>query len=212
MRTISREVAESPSQATPLTPQRLHAELLETSAFGARAYLQGAAHDATISRAHRTVRFGQADVRWLEVLKVLVEKLGRRSWCYREGRSRKLWILETSAAVVAERSSFSRSEERLAYARGYFDAEGGTPRDPSARFYLQFVQKNHGDISELRAMLEREGIVLWTAAQPSRVQGSRSLAVLCCSCRRHCLRDQCWVVAPEKAQSAGGEIGLRQRG
>lgn len=168
VRTISREVAESPNQAVPLTPQRLHAELLETSVSGARAYLHGAAHDATISERHRTVRFGQSDVRWLFVLKVLLDGLGRRSWTYREGRSRSFWVLETSADVVAERPEFSRQEERLAYARGYFDAEGGTPRDPSARFYLQFVQKDYGDIDELRTMLVSEGIDCGRSHNPSR--------------------------------------------
>jgi hypothetical protein len=159
---------ESSNQAIPLTPQRLHAELLETSASGARAYLHGAAHDATISERHRTVRFGQSDARWLVVLKVLLDGLERRSWTYREGRSRLFWVLETSADVLAERPEFSTREERLAYARGYFDAEGGTPRDPSARFYLQFVQKDYGDIDELRRMLVSEGIDCGRIHNPSR--------------------------------------------
>ncbi len=168
VRTISREVAESLNQAVSLTPQRLHAELLETSASGARAYLHGAAHDATISGRHKTVRFGQSDVRWLVVLKVLLDGLEKRSWSYREGRSRSFWVLETSAEVLAERPTFSTQEERFAYARGYFDAEGGTPRDPSARFYLQFVQKDHGDIDELRTMLMLEGIDCGRIHNPSR--------------------------------------------
>jgi hypothetical protein len=170
VRTISREVAEPLSQVAPLTPQRLHAELLETSASGARAYLHGAAHDATESRRHRTVRFGQSDERWLEVLRYLIERLGRRSWSYREGESKHFWILETSAAVLAERPTFSTSEERLAYARGYFDAEGGTPREPSARFYVQFVQRNRGDIAQLREILQREGICCGRLHNPSRVR------------------------------------------
>jgi LAGLIDADG-like domain len=170
VRTISREVAETPNQATLLTPQRLHAELLETSVSGARAYLHGAAHDATISRRHGTVRFGRADERWLEVLKLLIARLGRRAWIYREGRSRHLWILETSVEVVAEQPSFSTSEERLTYARGYFDAEGGIPRDPSARFYIQFVQKDHAGLDQLREMLELEGIGCGRLHNPSRLR------------------------------------------
>ena len=153
-----------------MTPQRLHAELLATSALGARAYLHGAAHDATISRLHRTVRFGQSDEGWLRNLGVLIERLGRRWWTYREGGSRRMWILETSAAVLADRPTFSTSEERLAYARGYFDAEGGTPRDPSARFYVQFVQKNRADIDELRDMLKLEGIDCGRVHNPSRAR------------------------------------------
>jgi LAGLIDADG DNA endonuclease family protein len=154
--------------ASPLTPQRLHAELLATSASGARAYLHGAAHDATVSHRHRTVRFGQSDERWLDVLRLLLEKLGRRSWMYREGRSRRLWILETSVDVLAEGADFSTSEARLAYARGYFDAEGGIPRNPQTRFYVQFVQKNHADIDQLRTLLESEGVSCGRIHNPSR--------------------------------------------
>jgi hypothetical protein len=168
VRTISREVAEPLNQAARLTPQRLHAELLEASASGARAYLHGAAHDATISRAHRTVRFGQSDVRWLAVIETLLKRLGRRSWTYREGRSREFWIVETSVDVLAKGPQFSTSEERLAYARGYFDAEGGMPRDASARFYVQFVQKNRADIDQLRSMLVLEGIDCGRIHNPSR--------------------------------------------
>jgi hypothetical protein len=40
-----------------------------------------------------------------------------------------LWILETSADVLAESPDFSTMEAHVAYARGYFDAEGGVPRD-----------------------------------------------------------------------------------
>jgi LAGLIDADG-like domain len=168
VRTISREVAETSSLTSSLTPQRLHAELLAASASGARAYLHGAAHDATISQRHRTVRFGQSDVRWLEALRILVEKLGLRSWIYREGRTRNLWILETSAAVLADVDFRSSTESRRAYARGYFDADGGCPRTPLARFYIQFVQKNRADIEELWNLLMREGIECGRIHNPSR--------------------------------------------
>ena len=152
---------------SPLTPQRLHAELLATSASGARAYLHGAAHDATVSQRHSTVRFGQSDIRWLQVLRVLLRKLGLRSWIYREGKTRQLWILETSVRALAD-GDLSSSKDRLAYARGYFDAEGGCPRDPLARFYIQFVQKNYADIDELRTILIHEGIQCGRIHNPSR--------------------------------------------
>ena len=173
VRTISREVAKASSQTSSLTPQRLHAELLETSVSGARAYLHGAAHDAYRSRRHRTVRFGQSDVRWLEALSVLVEKLERRAWIYREGRSRDFWILETSVDVLAE-AQLSTAEERLAYARGYFDAEGGIPRNRRSRFYVQFVQKNRADLAQLRSILEVQGIRCGKLHNPSR-RGDRDL-------------------------------------
>ncbi len=50
------------------------------------------------------------------------------------------------------------SAEKAAYARGYFDAEGGVPRSPDARFYIQFVQKNRADLSQLRSWLGDLGV------------------------------------------------------
>ncbi len=162
-----------PVDETGLTPQRLHAELLAATCPVSRAYLWGALHDATISRRHRTVRFGQSDPQWLEGLIVLLAKLGQRAWMYREGRTRRLWILETSFGWMAETMSFTTVEEQLAYARGYFDAEGGIPKDLSARFYIQLVQKNATDLSELRTILETIGVRCGTMHNPSvRVDSS----------------------------------------
>jgi hypothetical protein len=96
-----------PNLAEALTPQRLHAELLATSALGAWSYLFGAAHDATISSRHGTVRFGQADVEWLDVLRLLLKERGQKAWMYREGRARRFWVLETSAKWLADLPSFS---------------------------------------------------------------------------------------------------------
>ena len=158
-----------PNLATALTPQRLHAELLATSASGAWSYLFGAAHDATISSRHNTVRFGQADVEWLAVLRLLLKEQGQKAWMYREGGTRRFWVLETSAKWLATQPAFSTPEERRAYARGYFDAEGGIPRNTAARFYIQFVQKDRTDIVKLRTILEEEGIVCGKLHRPSRV-------------------------------------------
>jgi len=86
---------------------------------------------------------------------------------YREGRTRSFWVLETSAGWLTDEPSFSTKEERCAYARGYFDAEGGIPRDASARFYIQFVQKDRADIARLHAILEDEGIACGKLHRPS---------------------------------------------
>jgi hypothetical protein len=43
--------------------------------------------------------------------------------------------------------------QRAAFVRGYFDAEGGIPRNPNDRFYLQFVQKDYADLAKLRSVL-----------------------------------------------------------
>ncbi len=167
MRTISREVAVPSGLVASLTPQRLHAELLAVDASSSRTYLLGALHDATISRLHGTVRFGQSDPDWLDVLRVLLEKIDRRSWMYREGQNRRFWILETSASW-REGPKPTSAEECLAYVRGYFDAEGGVPRRPDARFYIQFVQKNREGLVELHHMLVELGIRCGEVHNPSQ--------------------------------------------
>ena len=132
--------------------------LEETSAADARevrAYLLGAARDATFNRLHRTLRFAQSDVRWLIVLKILLLRLGSRSWIYREG-CRNVWVLETTWRLPRDRQ-LATLGEKSAFVRGYFDTEGGVPRRPGARFYIQLVQKDRLDLSHVRQLLEELG-------------------------------------------------------
>ena len=84
-----------------VTPQRLHAELLAVGAKGLEAYLQGALRDATRSALHRTHRFCQSDSGWLNLVGAALSLLGHRSWKYREGRKRNLWVLETTAKFLS---------------------------------------------------------------------------------------------------------------
>jgi hypothetical protein len=154
----------------PLTPQRLHAELLSTDAMGLEAYLQGALGDATRSARHRTHRIGQADPRWLTVLTEILRRLGYRGWIYREGRSRSFWILETTAPFLSltyDASGLVGLPEGLCYARGYFDAEGGMPRSADARLYVQFGQKNRDSLDCLREILTSWGIDCGRVHNPS---------------------------------------------
>jgi intein/homing endonuclease len=152
VRAISREVALRQFSVGGLTPQRLHAELLEADARETRAYLSGAQRDGTYSRIHRTLRISQSDIRWLHVLQDLFLKLGSRSWVYREGK-RNVWVVETTCRLAEAR--FSNPREKSAFVRGYFDAEGGIPRNRDARFYVQFVQKNRGDLERVQSFSER---------------------------------------------------------
>ena len=48
--------------------------------------------------------------------------------------------------------------EKIAYVRGYFDAEGGTAHDGKVRFYLQFAEKNKVRLEKVRNLLEELGI------------------------------------------------------
>jgi hypothetical protein len=153
-----------------LTPQRLHAELLAADAEGLEAYLQGAAHDGTLSRLHRTYRFGQADRRWLRVLELCLSRLGHPSWVYREGKQRRFWVLETPAPFLTRgvEKTCTESSCGIDYVRGYFDAEGGMPRDGRARLYLQFGQKSRESLEAVVEILEDANIRCGTIHNPSR--------------------------------------------
>ena len=135
-----------------------------------RCYLQGALRDGTASPRHRTHRFGQSDPAWLAAIRQALTLLGHRSWTYREGRSRSFWILETRAEFLDVRFDpcpvMGRSAGR-AYARGYFDADGGMPRSDGARLYLQYTQKDRADLERLRRLLEVEGISCGRIHNPS---------------------------------------------
>ena len=131
---------------------------------------------------------------------------------YREGRTRSLWVLECSVDVLAEAPDFSTTEGRLAYARGYFDAEGGTPRDPVARFYIQFVQKDHADIHQLRNLLALEGIRCGRVHNPSR-QRDPDLWRFYVAARDHrtfAVRVSSW--HPRKRSLFDARVGVGQRG
>jgi len=118
------------------------------------AYLQGALHDASRNKRTR-IRFVQKGSEWLEVLKDLLLALGYKSWMYREGKGRDVYALETTARFL----DFDldpiklKEQERIAYIRGFFDAEGGIPRNQQSTFYIQLVQKDPVKIAKLKAML-----------------------------------------------------------
>jgi hypothetical protein len=109
-----------------------------------QAYLQGALHDGTRSALHHTHRISQKGTGWLQRLSFMLSEMGHRSWIYREGRDREVFVLETSAPfldVLYDPKQLETDAERSAYVRGYFDAEGGIPFTPHVRFYIQFTKK-----------------------------------------------------------------------
>ena len=159
-----------PLEAGKLTPQRLHAELLAFGATGLEAYLQGALKDGTYNAGHRTYRFGQSDRRWVEMISLVLDSLGHRSWVYREGSARRFWVVETSAPFLSldfDARPLAGSNDGLAYARGYFDAEGGTPKRPNARMYIAFSQKSFDDLNVLKQILESWTISVGKIHNPS---------------------------------------------
>jgi hypothetical protein len=148
--------------------QRLHLQDLEPSVL--QAYLQGALHDGTRSRLHATHRFAQKGAEWLGRLATILTALGHRSWIYREGRNRTVFSLETSATfldVTFDPDRLSSQPEQVAYVRGYFDAEGGVPRSPTHRFYVQLTQKNRVELGKVKAILEGLGVTCGKMHNPS---------------------------------------------
>ena len=129
------------------------------------AYLHGAARDGTFNRRHGTWRITQSDQSWLRLLQRQISRLGRKAWLYREG-SRNVWTVETKLDL-SDPVTYGSRFERIAFARGYFDAEGGVPRAVSARFYVQYVQKDLRDLSRVRVLLEAEGISCGRVHNPS---------------------------------------------
>ena len=164
-----------PLEDGELTPQRLHAELLAFGATGLEVYLQGALNDGTFSARHRTYRIGQADEAWVEMVSLVpnpswMQIFGCRSWIYREGSERRFWVVETTAPLLSldfDARPLVGRRDGLAYARGYFDAEGGTPRRASARMYVAFSQKSYRDLNVLRQILESWAISCGKIHNPS---------------------------------------------
>lgn len=134
-----------------------------------QAYLQGALHDGTFSQ-NRRFRFSQSGTSWLAVLQNLLADLGYRSWIYHEGKTRKVYVLETLAPFLGFRFDpdylISR-EEQIAYVRGFFDAEGGIPIKQENRFYIQLVQKDRIKLEKIRRILMNAGIAVGIVHNPS---------------------------------------------
>ena len=156
---ISREVVIDPSETTRRAPFKTDKEI--------QAYLQGALHDAY--RRKNRVRFSQKGTEWLKVLQQLLNHLGYQSWMYREG-SRDVYALETTAEFLDFKFdilSLETSNEKAAYLRGFFDAEGGIPHSRTAKFYIQLVQKDKRKMQTIGEVLKSLGIHTGALHNPS---------------------------------------------
>jgi len=130
-----------------------------------KAYLLGALHDATERKT--TYRIAQKSKAYVEFLAEGIRSLGRKAWTYKEGKSRNLYVVEFSKSLLKGTKIRSR-QDKIDYARGYFDAEGGVSRDPKVRYYLYFAQKNSSDLQEVKSYLEELGIVCGKIHNPSK--------------------------------------------
>jgi len=153
------QVLEEPSETTRQTPRVTE------------AYLLGALHDGTYNVGRKTHRFSQANIEWLHILQRKLAQLGYRSWIYKEGKERSVYVLETNAPflkILFDPSSLHTLEEKIAYIRGFFDAEGGLPQKPNARFYIQLVQKNQAKLAWIHKTLVGQKISCGVIHIPSK--------------------------------------------
>jgi intein/homing endonuclease len=135
-----------------------------------KAYLWGAVHDGTYSLLHNTWRISQSNIAWLRRIKKFLKQLGYRSWLYQEGSDRKVFVIETGANFLSSPKSLKamQKQEKIAYIRGYFDAEGGVPRNDDSFMYIQICQKNHHELKQIVLILKSLGIKCGKIHNPSR--------------------------------------------
>ena len=160
---LSETERSNPSETTRRSP--LIYTLNEKEVY---AYLHGAMHDATLNKGTR-VRFGQKYPDWLETLKDLLCLVEANSWIYKEGKDRNLYILETVCKDLDfdfDPENLSTKGEKIAYIRGFFDAEGGIPHN-NGKFYIQLVQKNLSKMETIKKILINLGISCGKVHNPS---------------------------------------------
>jgi len=104
------------------------------------------------------------------LLQQLLAELEAKSWIYKEGKQRSVFVLETcfpSLDFACNGERLETRDERIAYIQGFFDAEGGVPHGAQARFYIQLVQKDRPKIEMLVRMLDTLGIKTGVVHNPS---------------------------------------------
>lgn len=130
-----------------------------------KAYLFGVLHDST--KTKYTYRICQKESSFIQLISKGIKSLGYKSWVYREGKFRNLYVVEFSRKLLNEVTLKSKTE-LIDYVRGYFDSEGGVPRSLKARYYIYFAQKNLEDLSKLRNYLLELDIECGVIHNPSR--------------------------------------------
>ncbi len=135
-----------------------------------KAYLLGALHDGTFS-SNKRFRISQIGTDWLKILQKLFSQLGYKSWIYKEGKCRRVYVLETLASFLDfkfDPLELNNAKEKIYYVRGFFDAEGGIPRNNKVRFYIQLTQNNKEKLEKLKKILNSLGIKTGKIHNPSQ--------------------------------------------
>ena len=137
-------------------------------------YLLGALRDGCLTSQY-TIKLKQRNRAWLEdVIVPILRNHGIESVriyvqtdsttrYYVAVKNKKLWLrLKAMLEPVSERNSTPRifqsltEKERLAFIQGFWDADGGCPKNPNrGKLYIDFTQKDAGVLHTLRKELER---------------------------------------------------------
>ena len=135
-----------------------------------KAYLLGALHDGTFS-SNKRFRISQNGIDWLKILQKLFRELGYNSWIYKEGKNRKVYVLETLASFLDFNFNplkLKTKKEKINYIKGFFDAEGGIPRNKKARFYIQLTQNDRKKLEKIKKILNSLKIDVGKIHNPSK--------------------------------------------
>ncbi len=124
------------------------------------AYLHGALHDGYVytgKRKGKVAVITQKNRLWLERLKDILKQLESNSWIFQQ---RQIHVLETKFPELLKPIDVGSLDlqSSLAYVAGFFDAEGGIPRNPKDSLYIQFVQKKRVKLDEIVSILEKSNI------------------------------------------------------
>jgi len=136
-----------------------------------RAYLFGAMHDGWIRKSDHRYRITQKGTAWQQVIKSLLANMGYKSWIYQEGKYRDVYVLESVATIfrgLFDPYKLEDQEEKKAYIRGFFDAEGGIPRQLNSKKYIQLAQKDKNKIILLKKWLSELNIATGKIHNPSK--------------------------------------------
>src|SRR3989344_5930438 len=157
---FNKKVENDPSETTRRTP---------TKKYQIIAYLNGALGDASLNKGKR-IRFSQKNKQWLVNLQSLLKQINCKSWIYKEGKHRNVYVLETLCKYLDfafNPSQLKNAVEKSFYIKGFFDAEGGIPHTKDA-FYIQLVQKNLDKIEKIKLLLSDLGIESGKIHNPSK--------------------------------------------
>ncbi len=168
MRRVQRISREGRSNAEPSETTRQAPQWSKRQRI-ALAYLNGALGDASRNKKSRT-RYVQKYPAWLTTLQQLLTEVESASWIYREGKQRSVFALETCCPYLdfaCDGERLKTHDEKIAYLKGFFDAEGGVPHGAHAKFYIQLVQKDRMKIEKLARMLSTLGIKTGKVHNPS---------------------------------------------